>query len=685
MLWFRASVRLCVCALSLAAAAPLGAQTWDASDARALVDRAVERRAAGFADSSLRDWSARAHGFVFFLGQIGEGLAEPPRLVKADQLELEVYWRLPNQSKQRIIGWRDQRDLPTDINYHRDHLGIAMGNFPDLIRLGEGDEVRDVPHPVSARGSELYEYALGDTLTITLSDRELRVVEVSFRPKDFRAARIVGRLFFEIGAADLVRMSFSFTRAAYIDTQLEDITVGIENSLLGGRWWLPVRQEIEIRRRATFLDFPARGIIRGRFAIDGYQFNPGLDPALFRAGQPDIVAAPMAVRDSFPWRDSLSVAIREVARPFALQDFDAVRAQATAIALGHVLTGLRQNQLAAGSISDFAHVNRVEGLALGAGAAFRSANEARELRLRAGVGTATGLVTGGAAFQIRRGSATWRLAGAREVRDLGDMPVISRAVNSLTSQEAGRDYGDYYFATGGTLSVTGAVGGRTTLRLEVGYERIDSLTAGASWARGAYARPNLGVREGEWTVARLTLKRRTPSFAVNRDFSGRIDVEGGLGPSDYLRTFAELRWQLPVGATSFLVRGAVGATQGNLPDHRAFVLGGRGTMLGEPFRGRRGARMAWGSAEWQIPVGIPEIRMGSFAGTGRRLTLAPNVAVGWTGGLVSGTGPATGADVSFGLGASWLHDLLRFDAGYGISSHRFGFSVDVSRGFWDIL
>jgi hypothetical protein len=131
----------------------LKAQAWNDSTTRDLVERAVIRRGLAFADTSLRDWSARAHGFVFFLGQIGEGLAEPPRLIKSDQLELEVYWRTPNLSKQRIIGWRDRRDLPTDINYHRDHLGIAMNNFPDAIRLGEGDEVRDVPHPVSPAGS----------------------------------------------------------------------------------------------------------------------------------------------------------------------------------------------------------------------------------------------------------------------------------------------------------------------------------------------------------------------------------------------------------------------------------------------------------------------------------------------------------------------------------------------------
>src|SRR5204862_479840 len=81
------------------------------------------------ADSSLHDYKAQAHGFLFFLGAFGQGLADPPRLVKADQLELEVYWRAPASSKQRVIGWRDQTQLPTDINYHRDHLGIIQNNF----------------------------------------------------------------------------------------------------------------------------------------------------------------------------------------------------------------------------------------------------------------------------------------------------------------------------------------------------------------------------------------------------------------------------------------------------------------------------------------------------------------------------------------------------------------------------
>ena len=108
----------------------LPAQTWNSPAARALAQRGVERRQEAQADSALRSWRTRAHGFVFFLAQIGSGLTGPPRLVKADELDVEVYWQVPGRSKQIILGWRDGRFLPTDIDYHRDHLGIVTNDFP---------------------------------------------------------------------------------------------------------------------------------------------------------------------------------------------------------------------------------------------------------------------------------------------------------------------------------------------------------------------------------------------------------------------------------------------------------------------------------------------------------------------------------------------------------------------------
>ena len=670
----------------VAAPRPAVAQDWDSPQVRTLIARAIARRTAALADTGLKSFSARAHGFVFFLGQIGEGLSEPPRLIKADQLELQVYWKAPEQSKQRIIGWRNRMDLPTDISYHRDHLGIALNNFPDRIRLGEGDEVRDVPHPLARIGPSLYQYALQDSTTIHLPDRDIMVYEVAVRPRDYTAPRIVGSIFLDVQTADLVRMAFQFTRPAYLDDQLEDITVAIENSLMEGRYWLPYRQEIAIRRRATWLDFPVRGIIQGRWEIDTYRLNENLDSVFASLRGPEIVAAPTAVRDSFPWTDSLGAAIKDFAEPARLEDFAAVRAQVREVAAGHVLEGLRRAQVGGSSVSDFAHFDRVEGLALGLGSTFRSGNDASVLRLRVGTATATTLVTGGADLSVRRGAWTWRLAAARAVRDLGDEPVISGVVNSLLAQEAGTDYGDYYLAAGGEGSAALALGGRTSFTVAAGWERIDSLAVHAHWARGTFSRPNPGVTPGSWSTLRLSLRRLPPAFTTVRSFSGRVELEGGLDHT-YLRAYGDLRWQVPVGSGWLVARASGGAGSAGLPDHRAFVLGGRGTLLGEGFRSYVGRQEAWAELELRFPVAVPELSLGSYAGTGSTATMIPFVATGWTGGTIL---PALGAASRgirpvVGLGLGWLHDLLRLDVGCALRTGRFGAALDVTRDFWEIL
>jgi hypothetical protein len=56
------------------------------------------------------------------------------------------------------------------------------------------------------------------------------------------------------------------------------------------------QQQIEIRRGGTWLDYPIRGIIRGRWVIGDYAVNTGLSPAMF--GGPEIVLAPKAERDT---------------------------------------------------------------------------------------------------------------------------------------------------------------------------------------------------------------------------------------------------------------------------------------------------------------------------------------------------------------------------------------------------
>jgi len=663
------------------------AQTWNAPAAVDLAQRAIARRTQAAADTALRDYKAQAHGFLFFLGQFGEGLADPPRLVKADQLELEVYWKAPASSKQRVVGWRDRAELPTDINYHRDHLGIVQNNFGAAIRLGEGDEVRDVPHPLSAAGPDLYDYALADSTTITFPQREVRVVALRVRPKDFDAPRIVGTLYVDAATADLVRLAFNFTPRAYLDAQLEDVSIVLDNALWEGRFWLPYRQELEIRRRATWLDVPARGIIHARWDIEGYAFNLGLATSWFQGDE--ITFLPKAERDSFPWPEPLVDAIQTVAEPVRQSDLERVRAEVEQIAGRRALTGLKARRLGVRGLSDLVRANRVEGLTLGAGLVWRGGGERRELRVIASYGFSDRRPKGSVAAVDREGRGALEASLFREVRDVGDERVIAPLLNSFASQEFGADYGDYYLADGARLTYRHGSGVRGEWSAALGRETIRSLAVTAEPANGSF-RPNPALGGGETGVdlAQLALRRRSEGFAVRRDVHYELVAETGRadGGNTYVRVSGTGHLLLPAGATRLLVRALGGVATHALPAHRSFVLGGRGTLLGDDFRRWGGGRMALAHLEWRVPVPFVSLRLGPYTRTPRQLTVAPYVAAGWADRPVPGTPwvATPGTRVTLGLGLEWL-GVFRFEAGVGAESRRVGFALDVTRDFWGIL
>ncbi len=667
-----------VLALVLALPARGSAQEWNSNAALALARRASERRSRAAVDTALRDYKAQAHGFLFFLGQFGEGLTEPPRLVKADQLELEVYWKAPQLSKQRIVGWRDRAELPTDINYHRDHLGIVQNNFGSAIRLGEGDEVRDVPHPLGPDGSALYDFALGDTTTIELPQRAVRVVALRARPKTFSAAAIVGTLFVDLETADLVRMAFNFTPHAYLDPQIEDVSIVLDNALWEGRFWLPYRQEVEIRRRATWLDIPARGIIRGRWEIDGYLFNVGLAESWFRGEE--ITAVPKAERDSFPWREPLTTAIQGIAEPVRQNDLEEVRAEVSRIAGRRVLTGLKRQRLGARGLSDLIRFNRVEGLAAGAGFVWRMPGDDFEIRALGSYGFSDGAGKGGVSITSVDGLS---LTIYRQVRDISDERVIAPLVNSISAQEFGDDYGDYYRATGWQLSARFDVGGRTEWLVAAKSEHVQSLPIRATPASGQF-RPNPAIIDADHSVGSLTLRRRSEGFAVRRDVAGEVSAEIG---SAYARFSGSGHLLVPLGAgsTRLLTRVQFGVGGDELPPHRGFVIGGRGTLLGDDFREWGGRRAALIHVELRTVVPFFRLPAGP-ARTPGNITLAPYVALGSTDEpfpqMPWKTTPGT--RVTLGLGAEWL-GLFRIEAGYGMQSRHLHVAFDVTRDFWDIL
>ncbi len=679
---FGGAVLLAVSFLLLPAA--IRAQEWNDDAVTRLVTRAIQRRAAARAYSGLRDYRARAHGFVLFLGQLGDDLAASPSLIKSDQLELEVYWSAGGASKQRIIGWRDRADLPTDIQYHRDHLGIVTNDFDDRIGLGHNDEVNDVPHPLSPDGLRLYDYALHDSLTIRLPNRSVRVFEVRTRPKSLDSAALVGSLFIDMASAALVRLRFNFTRSAYADPTLEDITVQLENGLWEGRYWLPSYQETEIRRRSAWFDLPARGIIRSRWTIDDYAFNVGTPVGVFVG--PEIVALPAAIRDAFPWEQSLDEAIREAFGPRAMLDLDAVRAEVQRLAPDAALTGLPARRLGAASISDVLHFNRVEGLAPGVGVAFRPGRGNADVRLWGSYGLSDRRAKGRLAIRFRARRSMFELRAHREIRDVADEPAIAPLLNSLTAQEGGSDYGDYMLVESAGLRVRRAVGSRAIVAVEAGVERIRGVAVRASPVFGSF-RPNPALGNG--TYRRVAVRADVqPGGVANQGVEGTVRLESGFGEGTrYVRLRAAGSARMRFGGSDVVIRGWGGWGSVELPRHRSFVLGGRSSLVSEPFRVWGGRYGALGSVEWRLSARAPGIPLGPVAATDR-IILAPFVAAGWTDGALRDSVPwsrSSGVRPVVGLGVEWLYGMLRTDVAVSMRDPRVGIVIDVRRDFWGVL
>jgi hypothetical protein len=661
----------------------LAAQAWNSPPALALVRRAVERRLAVQADSTLTSYRARAHGFLFFLAQVGEGLSEPPRLVKADELDVEVYWQAPNRSKQVILGWRDGRFLPTDINYHRDHLGIVTNNFGNTIRIGDGDEVRDVPHPLSPAGLSNYDFALTDSAAIRSATGQVTVYEIRVRPRSFKLPLVVGTLFLDVASAELVRFRFSFTPPAYLDRQLEDISVLLDNSLFENRYWLPYRQEVEIRRRSTWLDFPARGIIRGRWEISDYDLNATIPEEIFSSVP---IGGLLAPGGNVRWPESLEQAIAGVAQPVNRQDMESLRNEVERIAGSHALAGLPSSRLATGSISDLARVNRVSGLTLGFGGLLGIERSRIQFRPSVAYGTSDHRLLGSATISWNPGATLFSARASRRIDDFSGLPVISPLLNSLSAQEAGNDYGDYVLLNSIDLSGRHRLGSSTTVSAGVSLEESGSLSTRASPANGAYrANPPLGA--GSHTILRVGVERASGGVGLPSGLGGRLSFEAAGGSSRYTRATADARWRLALGRNELVSRLHVGAGSEQLPAYRSFVLGGRGTLVGEPFRAYGGRTSALAQVEWRFRVPVPAVSLGSFASTGRSMILAPFLAAGYTARpyVELPWHESDGVRPVAGLAAELFMRLLRVEAGVGLRDGRVGVTVDVNRDWWGLL
>ena len=180
--------------------------------------------------------------------------------------------------------------------------------------------MRDVPHPLSPAGLD------GVRLRAhrQLLDRRGRAAHSRLRgqgaPEGRHASRASSARCTSIAtSAQVVRMTFSFTRAAFLDKALEDLSIVLENRLVGGRFWLPSRQEIEIRRdgdvaRLSRSRHHPRPLGDRRLPV-----QPSDSPPQIFTGPGDRAGAAGGARQRYQWTgrilDSLPPDVRAVTEP----------------------------------------------------------------------------------------------------------------------------------------------------------------------------------------------------------------------------------------------------------------------------------------------------------------------------------------------------------------------------------
>jgi hypothetical protein len=683
---------LAAAALALAAlAGPAAAQDapaqggWNAPRALELIQRAQERRQVALSDTGMVDYQADARGYVYFyLDRRDTGERS---LVKTDQVALDVYWKAPNLSKQRIVGLRDERNLPTNIQYHEDHLTVVQDNFGDLIRLGDGDEVRDVTHPAAPSGPALYDYRLVDSTSIRLpgADEPVRVYKVQVRPKDTSRPALVGSVFVDRRSGDIVRMEFTFTPVSYVDDQLDYINVLLENGLYKGRFWLPNRQQVELRRELPELDLPAGGMIRGTMRITNYRFNQGLDNSVFAGRR--VISVPVAQRRAFAFEEEIDAELREAGLS-AEGELGDVRREAAELIGRRLLSGLPGTQIAFRTASSTARYNRAEGLALAAGARFSPAE-----RVTLGVrgGFAFGRQQPFAEVEASRGMLPNRVgvgAYLNRPRDLGGFSVISGAMNSLTGLLAGYDYSDPYFASGAELRMDRALGLRWngTLALRVEEHESASREADFSLLGGSdHFRPVAPVTGGTFYGGSIGA-RRLLAAEVARGVSLGVEVDGGWldaagGNEIFARPRVDLGWiSRSTGNAELAVEASAGGVLGDTPPQALWLLGGRGTVPGYSFRSYGGDAFGLARATWSADL-VPSFVRGRVFAAGGWAGSSEPVQFG-----LFGLGGRTGGMVSAGAGVGLFFDILRIDVARGLTSEGvWEVIVEANPSFWDFL
>jgi len=696
---------LILLALSLVARPLLAQDAYRDPVARQLVERARETRER--ADRSISSYT----GVVRQRSAVMLRLPLRDRLLEREEMAARVHWSRDGETVVRLLASREQGpdgveaggfDTNTIFDPSGDRVYFVLAGS-----IGDSEEMW-IAHPLAANAEDHYRYASGDTMTVRLPDqRVIRAVELHVIPRRPSFHYLTAALWIEPESGALVQAvyrparSLDFARdTAFIDADdldaldkvpgfLKPFEIDFENvvvqySLWGLRHWLPRLMRVEGYFRA--------GSMRVPFSQElSYQMESVSD-APDAAPTPTAAELARAEGDSLiqvvgeeqngrrrttilrPKDDSRLIRSEELPPPiwdespeFASEsELEAlVDKLKVSVPRGTIREPVSYGVQWGTDAPDLIRFNRVEGLSMGARATVRYAEREARATVRLGIADLRPNLELAASQP-----AAGRAVTASVYHQLASVDGTGQALgmgNSAGALLFGRDYGEYYRATGARLTVAPAARDRQWYRWSLFAERQRGAERGTTWSLARLLgsehafRPNLAADDADLLGASLALSPWWGRDPLAPQAGVEYLAEAATGDHRFVRSRVTGRTILPLGRRHrFGLEAAAGESWGTTPVQYHWFLGGPETLRGYGGSAAAGPTFARGRAE--LARGTPTGAITLFADAG------------W-----AGERSAFATDdvlVAAGVGTSLLDGLLRLDLARSLT-HEKGWRLEL--------
>lgn len=676
-------------------------------------------------DSLVRDYTATVT--TRFDVSAGKSRFARTMPLLAHETVARATWRYPNDLKVELEGARTRsqlaRFMPREADVSDENVRVSFGDRPWFVPRALGDSIRllGVPetaalHPLAEGAEAYYDYAILDSVTMSLPGRTFRAIAVRVTPRRLGPSLVAGDLWLDAGSADVVRLMVTFVGEYLWDApdpddsprdsararrdsrraqQLLTVQADLEYALHDRLFWMPYRQvlditaEIDVIVRAaiparvitTFADYRINTDAAIAFEVpvdsveglpssrrfcprcgDGEEEANAEDVGFLRTGGWDggrweVSVPPRDSLDRYAWRDSLTLDVDEATQEHIRQSVaELARLKED---LPPELLMRRRFGLAWEDLADIARFNRVQGFSAGAG-----------VRLRPPLPFTTLVLTGRYGFADQRvtGSALWRrdapggLFEGRVFHGVLEAEPWTRGQsigNTLNATFAAHDDADYYLGTGVTLALTPYGGPFESVEFVVGAERHRSMDAVAGSGVNDFLGgsgilpPNPGVAEGDFLRASVRPSRRFGWTAVWGGVEGLVS-DSLFGLRGWVGAQLPFRFLDRTGTLTLRTGYAVGDSIAQL----RFRAGGPWSVRGYDYGYRRGAGAWSAQLDWALRRGwlwAPVV----FADVGDTFRSGPFEPL-----------------VGVGGGLSFLGGLVRLNAAWGVNPET-GFRFDL--------